>query len=287
MSYRFHPQEPPGREMQRIGGEQISAALRTCTQPDKEGATHQIRKHCKKMRALARLLQKTDDRTEKYYRFENAHYRRIAELLSASRDAVSLHDALVRQLGGERFPETAALLQSRIDTGDTQDALQQARELLQQGAEHIGNHAFGGLDRKDLKRGYARSYRRTFKAAQKALDKYDDTAIHTLRKRVKDQWYHTRLLQTLQPKKIGRRRARLKILASALGDWRDLRLLCAYLATHKATLDAKTEKELIPLLDSARQRLEALRTVIERECRCLFEHKRWKSQRKCKLPTAE
>ncbi|QIL90855.1 CHAD domain-containing protein [Microbulbifer sp. SH-1] len=287
MTYHFRPESLPNVEMQRIAREQIAAALDASLQLDTDEATHQIRKHCKKMRALVRLVQKTNGEAESLYRFENTHYRRIADLLSGSRDAVSLHDALRKQLGDERFPATAALLKSRIDTSGAQEALQQARDLLRQGAQHVDTWDLTGLDRKDLMRGYARSYRRTFKAMEKALPDDDDGRMHTLRKRVKDQWYHTRLLQPLKPKKIGRRRARLKTLASALGDWRDLRLLCAFLASHKQVLSAEAEEELIPLLDAAQQRLAELREVIGCECELLFRHKRWKQQRLCKVPAPD
>lgn len=287
MTYHFRPGVSADAEIQRIASEQIASALDASTHLDEDEAIHQIRKHCKKLRALVRLVQKTDDRAAQLYRFENAHYRRIANLLSGSRDAVSLHDALAKQLGSEEFPATAALLKSRIDTGDTQEALQQARDLLRQGAQHVANWNLADLDRKALKRGYARSYRRAFKAMKKAFDDDDDGRMHTLRKRVKDQWYHTRLLQPLKPKKVGRRRERLKALSSALGDWRDLRLLCAFLASHKEELGAEAEGELIPLLDAARQRLEELREVIGRECDWLFRHKRWKKQRKCKIPAPD
>ncbi|WP_342776593.1 CHAD domain-containing protein [Microbulbifer harenosus] len=285
--YSFNSDNPPALSLQEVSAEQVTKALKAARSRDYEIATHQIRKHCKKMRALVRLVQKTNGEAESLYRFENAHYRRIADLLSGSRDAVSLHDALRKQLGDERFPATAALLKSRIDNGDTQEALQQARDLLRQGAQHVDTWDLTGLDRKNLMRGYARSYRRTFKAMEKALPDDDDGRMHTLRKRVKDQWYHTRLLQPLKPKKIGRRRARLKTLASALGDWRDLRLLCAFLASHKQVLSAEAEEELIPLLDAAQQRLAELREVIGRECELLFRHKRWKQQRLCKVPAPD
>ncbi|WOX04118.1 CHAD domain-containing protein [Microbulbifer pacificus] len=280
MSYRFHPRKPPSEEKRRVAREQIVSALDAITQQDEPEATHQVRKHCKKMRALMRLVQKTDDSTEQLYRFENAHYRGIAEILSGSRDAVSLYDALVKQLGREHFPATATLLEARIDTSGAQEALQQAEELLREGQQHIDNWDLADLGKKDLIRGYARSHRRTFNAANEALEDYDIVRMHTLRKRVKDQWYHTRLLQPLKPKKIGNRRAHLKTLASALGDWRDLRLLCDFLADRGEELNG----ELIPLLDSAQQRLEELRAVIGRECDRLFARKSW--QRQCQVAKA-
>lgn len=280
MAYSFLSKQSPADELARVVREQLELALIPKKELSAEFTTHQIRKHCKKMRALVRLTQKTDGHTLQLYCVENAHYRRIADLLSGSRDAVSLHDALVNQLGSEHFPATAALLAARIDTSGTQEALQEARDLLRQGAQHIDDWDYSTLRIKDLKRGYARSYQRAFKAMKKAFEDDDDGRMHTLRKRVKDQWYHTRLLQPLKPKKIGRRRERLKALSSALGDWRDLRLLCAFLASHKEELGAEAEGELIPLLDAARQRLQALRATIGRECDSLFRHKRWKKQRK-------
>ncbi|WGL15518.1 CHAD domain-containing protein [Microbulbifer bruguierae] len=284
MTYRFDPHQSPAKQIQRIAREQLASALHAAQQLEQQEAIHQIRKHCKKMRALVRLVQKTNRHTERLYPVENAHYRSVAQTLSGSRDAVSLYDALTKQLAATQFPATAAALKARIDTSGAGAALAQAQQLLVQGQRQVECWELFGLTTRDLKRGYARSYHRAYRAMQQAFAREDGESFHTLRKRIKDQWYHTRLLQELKPQKIGGRRTRLKLLASALGDWRDLHLLCRFLATHKQALGAEEERELIPLLDQAQQRMQELRRSIGRECEQLFAHDKWREQRKHSHP---
>ncbi|MFV8780802.1 CHAD domain-containing protein [Microbulbifer sp. SA54] len=280
MTYRFRRNKPLQAALKRIASEQVSLALRCASQLQPGEATHQIRKHCKKMRALARLIRTGNPACEQIYLLENAHYRKIADVLSDSRDAVSLYDALTRQLGAERFPVTAALLNACIDTSNTAQALEQARQLLLQGKGRIELWNLGPLTKKDLLNGYAQSYRRAYKAAQAALAGDDEERFHALRKRVKDQWYHSRLLKKLKPRRIGGRCKSLNRLASDLGDWRDLRRLRTFLVLTDEGLDG----ELIPLLDQADLRLQQLRENIERECAYLFARKKWHHQRNHRIP---
>lgn len=275
MPYSLPRNRNPASELIRIAYEQVESALTASAQLPADQATHQIRKYCKKIRALLRLVRTAPGNCAQLYRFENSRYRGIAEVLSGSRDTVSLYDALTKQLGGNNFPEIASLLQSRIDISDAHIVLNQARQSLQEGKRHIERWDFSPLTKGDLKRGYAHSYQRAHKAMRNALITEDNTRFHTLRKRVKDQWYHTRLLQPLYPRKIGRRRDDLKHLSSALGDWRDLRLLCTFLAENKSALDVNQCQEVIPLLDQAQQRLQELRKEIDHLCGKLFPRKKW------------
>ena len=284
MSYSLSASADVGKNLKRIARSQVEKALGETELPDKEEATHQIRKRGKKMRSLVRLLRTADSTTESLCQLENAYYRSINNLLSGSRDAASLYQALVSQLPAEAFPHTAAYLKSRI--GQVQgDELTEARNLLQRGKLRIDSWEISHLTWKDLRRGHRKSYRRATKALQRARETGDDRSFHNLRKRVKDQWYHSRLLEHRYPNKIGKRRGQLKALASELGDWRDLRLLCLFLAQNSASLDAEIRAELIPLLDQAQQRLHSLRKNIDRRCHRLFARKTWRKQKKWQKTT--
>lgn len=278
MRYVFCPHGRPSEEVAKIALSQVKRAEKARANLAPEEATHQVRKHCKKMRALVRLTRNENPGSERLYQFENAHYRKIAEVLSGSRDAVSLYDALRKQLSVERFPAASALLEARIDNSDTSQALTEAGELLKQGRQRIKNWDLQKIGNQDLLDGYAYSYRRTYKAMRTAFSEESDARFHTLRKRVKDQWYHSRLLKKHQKNKIGRRCKRLKTLASALGDWRDLRLLSAYVAFAGDKLGG----EQIPLLDEIGRKLDSLRKTIDLECSKLFAKPTWERQAKHK-----
>ncbi|WP_226703478.1 CHAD domain-containing protein [Microbulbifer elongatus] len=273
MPYRFRARSKPASNISRVAWAQAGAAIACCQADNPAEAIHSIRKHGKKMRALVRLTRNTDSRSKALYRLENARYRHINLQLSTSRDATSLYHALRDQLGADRFPGTAAYLQSRIPE-DKGDELEQAELQLREGMAHIENWDLARLKWGDIERGYCRSYRRARKASKRAFQRETDEAFHTLRKRAKDQWYHSRLLKKRYPKTVGKRVADLKKLSSALGDWRDLRLLCHFVALHGSD-NPDMAKERIPLLDLAQQRLRSLRKKIDHLSEQLLHRKKW------------
>lgn len=270
--YSLDPGTQPHLSTTRVAESQLATAIDETKLADIQEATHQIRKRCKKMRALVRLIRPSSQRTEQIYQLENASFRGIGRLLSGSRDAVSLYEAVQEQLGTEAFPQISAFLSARIE-GDTREQLTEARDLLKRDKRHFREWEIEDLTWRDLKTGYEKRYRKATSALHKALEEEDERSFHELRKRVKDHWYHSRLLRKRYPKKIGRRCKPLKALASDLGNWRDLRLLCHFLALNSADLDSGARAELIPLLDQAQQRLVLLRQKIDRRCQILFSHK--------------
>lgn len=272
--YSLAPGKPPHKALKKVALSQFTKAVQEATLPDAQEATHQIRKRGKKTRALMRLFRYTDARTEALYQCENASIRSINTLLSANRDAVSLYEALAEQLGAERFPHTATYLHSRAQCHQDRE-LHEAGKLLRRSKRHIEDWEILHLQWEDLQKGYKKSYRKTTKALRKAQACDSDQNFHQLRKRVKDQWYHSRLLKDRYPDTIGRRCKPLKRLASYLGHWRDLRLLCHFLALNSGSLDREASTELIPLLDQAQQRLQELRGEIDHLCGKLFPRKKW------------
>ncbi|MBN8429716.1 CHAD domain-containing protein [Microbulbifer salipaludis] len=226
------------------------------------------------MRALLRLIRYANTTTDTLYRTENTRYRSINDALSACRESASLHLALDAQLEVGRCPHTAAHLKGRLDNGYTERLLEQTEKSLQLALIKIYGWHFQGASWDDIELGYCKSYRRAFKAMGHALALNSDEQVHTLRKRAKDQWYQSRLLEEHYPETIGKRTRDLQRLASALGDWRDLRLLCQHLARHgHETPEMASEQKA--LLDQANQRLEQLRDEIAQLCRQLFPQAHW------------
>ena len=269
MAYQILPHKCPARGLQRIATEQVTYALDAAKNQQADTATHQIRKNCKKIRALLRLIQKSDDHTRHWYPLENAHYRQIAHTLSGSRDAIALRDALRNLPDANQYPETLAYLEARARQQADPQALDSAMALLQQGANRIANWPLRAVDGTAITAGYRRSYRRARKAMSQASGTSSAELFHGYRKRVKDQWYHTRLLQKKFPQALNTRRAPLKGLAQALGDWRDLTLLRRSLARQGTHFGG----ELIPLLDAIEKQRSALYRQIEQLGQELFAAK--------------
>src|SRR3546814_13842801 len=74
--------------MRRIAGEQIEKALASVEARDRSDAIHDIRKRCKKLRGLVRLVRPVFDG----YAQENAGFRRLADSISAARDSKVMQD---------------------------------------------------------------------------------------------------------------------------------------------------------------------------------------------------
>lgn len=268
MAYRLNSDKPLAETLRDTARGEVAAALADLEELPEEEAVHELRKHCKKLRALLRLVRtEIGDR----YRYENAHYRTLASALAGSRDAVSMRDALLALAPSGSYPQVQQLLEERAHSHRDPGALEDTRALLKQGGERIDDWPLDQLKWQHACKGYKNYYRRAFKAMNKAFAGEDAASFHEFRKRVKDHWYHSRLLEKKYKHRIKPRRKPLKKLAQALGDWRDLRLLCSLLAEHSDAFPG----ELIPLLDAARERLDALRRDIEHLIRKLFADKKF------------
>ncbi len=274
MSYQLHSKHPLAPVIRATARAQVHAAIACCQSVDNGHAIHSVRKHGKKLRALLRLIRYANTTTDTLYHTENARYRSINAALSACRENASLHLALHEQLSAQDFPHTAAHLKSRLENGHTERLLALAEKSLQQALLKIDGWHFQDASWEDIEVGYCKSYRRAFKAMGHAFALGTDARFHTLRKRVKDQWYQSRLLEEHYPETIGSRTHGLQRLASALGDWRDLRLLCHHLARHgDETPELAGEQQT--LQEHAATRLEQLRDEIVQRCRQLFPRGHW------------
>ena len=86
MGFRLEKDETVGSGFQRILREQTARLSEDLASADKdpEKAIHEVRKRCKRVRAVARLLRPN---AKALYRQENAAFRNIARRLSRFRDA--------------------------------------------------------------------------------------------------------------------------------------------------------------------------------------------------------
>lgn len=242
MPYRFKRKEDLPASVVRIVTEQTGRAaeeLGDAGGGDIHEAVHDARKRFKKTRSLLRLIR--SELGDAVYRRENDWFRSAAHRLAGARDAeamIETYDQLA-----ERYPELGdcgpltrlrdALIRrrERIVAGQ-QDLSGTARELAAQlqavpeRLEHwrLDRNGFGAIAP-----GLERSYRRGRKALHKAYRKRTDEAFHEWRKRVKDYWYHSRLLRRTWPALLETRVDELKRLSDLLGDDHDLAVLRATL----------------------------------------------------------
>ncbi|WP_299585255.1 CHAD domain-containing protein [uncultured Microbulbifer sp.] len=266
MDYRLESGTPVELGLRLVASAEIHAALDNARLLPEAHAVHELRKHCKKLRALLRLVYRDKNLR---YKLENNRYRNIAQRLSASRDLVSVRAALLSLAPPAHFEKMHRLLQQMLNAEPEQGSFQRVEELLTQAQADIHKWPPQNIHWEDIASAYSRDYRRARKAWM--ATRYGDNAykLHQLRKRVKSHWYHSRLLGGRYPQSIEIRCEPLGQLAQILGDWRDLFLLRILAITTSESLG----KELIRLLEMTDGQKERLRREIDARCRALFAHK--------------
>jgi len=235
MSYRLGISEPLADSVRACAREQLSGAVRQLEQPGKDPVTavHEARKHLKKARALLRLLraQLGDD----VYRRENGALRDAAARLSRTRDAdvlVATVDGLADRAAG-RLPEASfAALRDALRAeaaagrgdGTAPDAAAVAQEL-RAAQERVAGWPLDGAGWEPVVAGIARAYARGVRERAAAEAEPTVEQLHEWRKRVKDLWYHHRLLKAVWPPVTKAYGEEAHLLSELLGDDHDLAVL--------------------------------------------------------------
>ncbi len=266
MPYRLLTDEPLAAGVLRVADEQLAraAASLTCPGLSPEAAVHQARKHFKKLRSLLRLVR---DALGPLYAEENARFRDLGRGLAPVRDADALieqFDALVGYspsspvLGSIR----AALVDEReVIDGEHADLDAQIPEILIQlrdARRRVAGWPVESVDATIVARGFARACRRGRRRMKAALAGRTVEQFHEWRKRVKDLWYHTRLLQAVHPRKLRKRRRLLRRLAESLGEDHDLAMLERKLRDHPDRYGRPQDiRVLLGLVIHRRNRLQA------------------------------
>lgn len=254
MPYRLKRKERVVHGLKRIALEQLKRAQRECEDRGLESVTkvHQVRKRMKKQRALLRLLK--DRLGDKTFRHENQRARSLARRLAGARDTKVMLDVATALAGdypalaAAGFERLQAHLQSAIDRykdeADLDTHLQRSKKELLAMQQDIPAWPLHGQGFKVVQAGLRRAYKRGRKAL-KQVDKYaDDETMHTWRKRVKDYWYQSRLLESIWPGVMRCQADELKILSELLGDHNDLAVLEATLMQLPEEVIGDEEKDV-------------------------------------------
>lgn len=275
MAFAFTAKDKSAEKaLRRIARERLGASLALLSAPSSPPTSgepvHELRKNIKKTRALLRLVRPhLDD-----FAAENAALRDAARILGPLREQAVLIATFDRVTAGTGIaPNRLAALATalRHDRGPTPDAA----SLLRDHAERIaGVRARAGKWRLDadgfdaLQPGIARGWDAARKAMRRVIDNPDAEALHLWRKRIKDHWYHTRLLERIWPQMLAPHAAAADDLGERLGDARDSTILAetlAALAPGPADLAAevRTLAEADAAARLARARSEGARFLAE------------------------
>lgn len=242
MTYAFQHSESVEEGLRRIAAEQLARALDEIADPglDIHDTVHQVRKRCKKVRALARLVRGSWSG----YSDANGAVRDAARRVSDLRDAkvrVDTFDDLVGIAGGAETLDPEALSATRNALVGAREAVvirhlgeEQRTEALRADLETI-HQAVGGWSLDDdshagdgfaaVTHGFAKTYRRGRKAMGSAYDEPTPERFHEWRKRAKYHRYQLRLVRPLWPAAVNALRHSLHDLTDLLGVGNDLSVL--------------------------------------------------------------
>ena len=267
MAYRLDSRETLSDGIHRIVVEQLADAedgLRTARGEERDKAVHEARKAAKKSRAVLRLVR--DEIGSKTYSRENDALRDAARRLSAPRDATVLVEAVDRL--GQQFPlarrslaplsaelserrqqVTARLLDGEDATATTARELAEIRGRVE--AMKIDTDRFSALEG-----GLNRTYSRGREGFADARRKPTDEWLHEWRKRVKDLWYHARVLKPIWPGPMGELVDATDRLGDLLGEDHDLAVLADTIRDLLSEdLDAGAGETLLTLAGNRRAEL--------------------------------
>jgi CHAD domain-containing protein len=235
--YRLRRKEPAAAGIRRIAEGRADDALeqlREGAEPDPAARVHEARKDLKKLRSVLRLVRA--DIGEAVYRSENVRFRDAGRTLSGARDAqVKLETlAALRERFGEHVPRDGMALFAHALEGERERladrdgqvlAYDRAAGAIEAGRNAIAEWPLHADEWSLVGPGLKRSYRRGRNRYADLRDDAGDEAVHEWRKRVKDLWYHLRLVRNAKKSVLGQAADEAHELSDRLGDHHDLAVL--------------------------------------------------------------
>jgi CHAD domain-containing protein len=282
MPYRLLQDEPVGQGLRRVAREQITRAIDEVLdeQLDRHAAVHQVRKRCKKIRAVLRLCR---TQCEKTYQAENAVFRDAARRLSGFREAkamVETVDELLRSCNKEADRAPLETLRERLarereeiaeEGTSLGERLAEFKVTMEEALARVDSWHIGGRGFDTVEGGLRKTYRRGRRALGDAYPHPNAEALHEWRKRVKYHWYHTRLMRDIWRRAMNARRNALDDLADLLGTHHDLATLRQWLRDKSPRLPQNGHLATLRALIGRRQ--AALETMARTSGERLFAEK--------------
>ncbi len=276
MPYQLAQYESVEKGLRRIVREEIDSAVARLRRagsrsedPDSRGeCIHEARKSIKKLRGIVRLLTPEMGAAAKR---DNISLRDAGRLLSVFRDDVAILET-VDDLGEKYADDPAAVelvslravLVRRKDESEKRNdmagASRKAIGRLLRFGRRVNTWPEGEDGFSLLAPGLRVTYRRGRRALARAVKKDTATDYHEFRKRVKDHWYHIRLLEGLSTpageKSSSLREKDLKDMQEWLGEDHNLVLLEEIIADDPTALpDAAACARVLSLVGKYRSAL--------------------------------
>jgi len=232
MTWRFEPGEGLRKAFRRVSAEEIARVRVGLSGPatERDTAVHEARQAFKRLRALVRLAKPP---LGSDFAAENQRWRDAGRLLAGSRDTTVLLKCFDELAAGRAadFPAAAVKrLRSRIashgknGSADIEEKLRQVLALLDDAEASMAELDWPN-SKSALLRGFRRAQKRLRRDWKAARANAEPDALHSWRKRVKDQAAQLRLFRRVTPPSFRKRISAKKVTAELLGDEHDLWLL--------------------------------------------------------------
>src|SRR5262245_12654105 len=207
MAWRFEPGEGLRKAFRRVSEEEIAKVRTGLAGPaaERDKAIHEARQAFKRLRALVRLAKPP---LGSDFAAENRRWRDAGRLLSGSRDTTVLLQSFVKLLsdcaGKLRAPSVkglrARIAKTKVGNGsdDIEEKLRQVLPLLDEAEASVADLDWPN-SRGALLHGFHRAQKRLRRDWKKACKEPLPDALHSWRKRVKDQAAQLRLFRRVVP----------------------------------------------------------------------------------------
>jgi len=234
MAYRFEKSESIPEGVRRVVDEQLDWAARQLSKADDPvTAIHEARKSIKKVRGALRLLRPGLGAA---YRAETSYFRGLGRKLSELRDAAAIIEVFdqlrekhkARSKHSDFHDIRSGLERDKRDTEEAANVETTIKETiagLRAAKRRVENWPIPNGGFETIAPGLKASYRRGRRAGRRARKQPAAENFHDFRKRVKEHWYHMRLLEALWTEALKERERDLNNLETWLGDDHNLTVL--------------------------------------------------------------
>lgn len=282
MPYRLKPNETVPEGVRRVVIEEIDCALQHLGNrgtANQDEAIHSARKSMKKIRGALRMMR---PELGSSFNKENAAVRDAGRGLSELRDAGAVLET-VDHLAQKYKHELKSGALDAIRRGLEEGKREQERSLNPRTAMQTAAQALEALRKRvpkwplslhgftAIEPGLKQSYRDGRRALRAAGDDPNALNFHELRKRTKDHWYHTRLIESAWPEGIKARQKSAHQVESCLGEDHNLYVLRCRFEENPERFGGEEEVHLFLAL-AGREQAE-LRSVALAEGRRLFQQR--------------
>ena len=264
MTYQFTNTESVPEGIRRVVREEIDSAIHELTdkEMDPHEGVHQARKRFKKIRAVLRL---TRQELGEVYTREAPRFRDFGRKLSAIRDAEAMIETFDKLY--ERYKESleeGALAEVKDNLVKRRQVIAHEEEGLEdrvaevvaelhEARESIPSWPLATDSFTALAPGLQKIYRDGRKMFMLAYSNTTDDHFHDWRKRVKDLWYHGRLMVDIWPQLMSGYIETLHKLSEHLGDEHELVVFKELLDSKPESIGGERSIEILKSLVDERQ----------------------------------